>query len=502
MGKVKSAICLTLMSLLIAAMCFFCTVSFRVNDIETFFSTLALTGKDMTLGDELDEENYLGGGYSAIYYPEGVIPAKEYEDTLTAYIAAEDTEKETEYREKYPEALRIGGLYLESEIASEDGTTVSDAFKEKIAKTFSVIKERYEALHVDGMKMEIISSYAVRITLPQIYTARNFALQYMTYMGELTVSIGSSADSATQIFPEKDGVIGDYLKGFSTRVAADGTAAVGISFTSKGREVIKDKTTENSSTTVFFNVGDKTPVQFSISSTVDQKTMYISGGFTKETAAATAVLMNSVLENGSAEDLTVKYDESYGDTLQIPATFGANALLFVYIAFGVTILAMAIFFFVRYGRLGFAHLFTYLMFLFAMLLCIWAIPFLYISVASVLGLLCASIVLAIGNILPYEYARKEYAAGRTMTASVKSAYKKTLWHVIDMHVVLAALAFIIYGISLTGLATFAFTFGLGVGFSALCSLLIGRLTWASMMSFTSKKGNFCRFKREEVEEDD
>ena len=503
MGKFKAVISLILMSLLISAMCFFCTVSFPVNDIDTFFSTTALTGKDITLGDRLDEENYLGGGYSAIYYPEGVIPAKEYEDDLAAYLAAENTEKVEEHQKKYPEALKSGGLYLESEVASEDdGKTVSDAFKEKIEKTFCVIKDRYEALHIDGLKMEVISSYALRITLPQIYTARNYALRMMAYTGELTVSIGSSEDSATQVFPEKGGVIGDYLKGFRTRTAADGTAAVGITFTSLGRKVIKEKTADGSSTTVFFKVGDDTAVQFNISSTVDQKTMYISGGFTKETAAATAVLMNSALENGLEGDLSVSYKASYGDTLRVPATFGDNALLFVYIAFGVTVLAMAIFFFVRYGRLGFAHLLTYLMFLFAMLLCIWAIPFLYISVGSVLGLLCASIVLSIGNVLPYEYARKEYASGRTMAASVKSAYKKTLWHVIDMHVVLAALAFIIYGISLTGLAAFAFTFGLGVGFSLLCSLLIGRLSWASMMSFTSKKGNFCRFKREEVEEDD
>ena len=500
MGKVKSAICLTLMSLLIAVLCFFCTVSFPVNEIDTFYSTLKLTQKDISLGDALDEENYLGGGYSAMYYPEGVISAKEYKDNLSAYVAAGDTEKVDDYKAKYPEALKVGGLYLEKEVASEDGTTISASFKEKIQNTFAVIKDRYEALHVDGMKIEVLSDYALRITLPQSYSARNYAFSAMTYTGAITVSMGSDVSSATQIFPEnKPGVvIGDYLKGFSTRTAADGTAYVGIRFTDKGRDLLKKETSGGSSTTMFFKIGDNVPVQFSVSSEIDQSTMYISGSFTNESAKATAILMNSALENGTAEDLTV----TYGDMLLLPAAFGDNALLFVYIAFGACILAMAIFFFTRYGRLGFAHMFTYLMFLFSMLLCIWAIPFLYISVGSILGLLLASVVLSIGNALVYEYARKEYAAGRTMTASVKAAYKKTLWHVIDLHAVLAALAFIIYGISLTGLQVFAFTFGLGIGFSVLCSLLIGRLTWASMMSFTSKKGNFCRFKREEVEEDD
>ena len=502
MGKVKSAICLTLMSLLIAVMCFFSTVSFKLNDIETFYSTLALTPKDASLGKELDSENYVGGSYSAMYYPEGVISAKEYEDNLTAYKAADDTDKVEEYQDKYLVEPTTGAFYLEKEIASEDGKTVSGEFKDKIAKTISVVKDRYEALHVDGMKLEVISSYALRITLPQIYSARNFAFQVMSFTGPMTVSVGSSADTATQVFPEnkKGAVIGDYLKDFSSRTAADGTAYVGITFTSLGKQIMKEQTAgaSSSSVSIFFKVGENIPVQFSVSSEVDQKTMYISGSFTKESAAATAVLMNSALKCGQEGDLAV----SYGDMSRMAATFGDSALLFAYIAFGVCLLAMAIFFFVKYGLLGFAHLFTYLMFFFAMLLCVWAIPFLYVSAGSILGLLFASIVLCIGNVLPYEYARKEYAAGRTMTASVKSAYKKTLWHVIDMHVVLAALAFIIYGISTTGLRAFAFTFGLGIGFSALCSLLIGRLTWASMMSFTSKKGNFCRFKREEVEEDD
>lgn len=518
MGKVKSAICLALSSLLIAVMCFFCTVSFKMNDIETFYSTLSLTQKDITLGSELDGNNYLGGGYVAIYYPEGVISAKEYEDNLTAYRAAyeeanaaEDADEEkvaellaqvNDYQEKYPEALRSGGLYLESEIASEDGKTVSEAYQAKIEKTIRVMRERFEALHVDGMKMETVSGYALRVTLPRIYASRNYAFQSMTYTGAMTVAIGSDANTATTVFPEnkRNVEIGDYLKGFSARTAADGTAYVGISFTDLGRQIMRDQTSgaAESSTSIFIKIGDATPVQFTVSQQIDQSTTYVSGSFTGESAAATAILLNSALNNGTEEDLSV----SYGDMLRLPATFGDNALMLVYIAAAIVIAAMAVFFFARYGLLGFAYLFTYLMFLFSMLLCIWAIPFLYISVGSVLGLLFASVVLAISMALPYEYARKEYAAGRTMTASVKSAYKKTFWHVFDLHVVLAALAFIVYGISLTGLATFAFTFGLGIGFSALCSLLVGRLQWASMMAFTPKKGSFCRFKREEAEDDD
>ncbi len=534
MGKVKSAICLTLMSLLIAVMCFFCTVTFHLNAVETFHSTVSLTAKDITLGSQLDDDNYLGGGYTAIYYPEGVISAKAYEDDLDHYRAVynellegdpteasqktKDAKKQVEdYEKKYPAELRVGGLCLESEVASEDGKTISGDYKAKIQKTFRIMKERYEALHIDGAKLEIVSDYALRITLPQTYSNRNFAFQYMSYSGAITVLYGKDLDSATVILPEnkRNAVIGDYLTGFSSRTGADGTSFVSISFTDKGREIVKNATADATSSTdsnsssnssssqkMFFKIGDSenAVLEFSVSSQVDQSTMYISGNYTGESARATAILMDSALEDGDSEDLSVNF---YGDDMiRIPALYGDNALMLLYIAFGVCVVAMAVFFFVRYGLLGFAHLFTYLLFLFSMLLCIWAIPFLNMSVGTVIALLLASLVFAVSDAMPYEYARNEYSLGRTMTASVKSAYKKSFWHVFDLHVVLAAFAFILYGVALTGLSSFAFVFGLGIGFSALCSLLVGRLAWASMMAFTPRKGAFCRFKREEVEEDD
>ena len=89
-----------------------------------------------------------------------------------------------------------------------------------------------------------------------------------------------------------------------------------------------------------------------------------------------------------------------------------------------------------------------------------------------------------------------------MTSSVKEGYKKSFWHVFDLHIVIAVLSFIVYGIGLSNLSLFAFILGLGTIFSGLACLGLNRLTWAAMMSFTPKKGAFCNFKREEVEDDD
>ncbi|MDE7192394.1 MAG: hypothetical protein K2O14_00355, partial [Oscillospiraceae bacterium] len=62
--------------------------------------------------------------------------------------------------------------------------------------------------------------------------------------------------------------------------------------------------------------------------------------------------------------------------------------------------------------------------------------------------------------------------------------KKSFWHLFDIHIALAAFSFVLYAISLPALQAFAFTLGLGVLFSGVITLAIGRLNWACMMAFT------------------
>jgi len=494
MGKVKSAICLFLMSLVIAVMCFFCTVSFEYQGgLKQFNSVIRMTDKDASFGTEIGESGYLGGGYSSVYYPEGVISSKEYEENMAVY----GDEEAEEYSAKY---VKSGAVYLEKETVCGGGEAPTEEFKADFDKVFSDIKARYEALHVDGARVDIADGYTVRIMMPQLMAGGISLFRLMSYTGPVTVAYGSDADSANTILPanKKDAVIGDYIKGFSSRVGADGTAYVIISFTKAGREIVKNTTSDagENSSTMFFKIGDNTTINLSVSSSIDQDKMYISGSYTRETANATAVLLDNAL-NGSQSEMAF----TVGDTYRETASFGDNALMLLYIAYGVCFVGMTVFFFVRYKKLAFAHLLTYLLFFFSLMFCVWAIEFLYIGVGTALGVMLASVLLSVSNVIVYEKARKEYANGRTITAAVKSAYKQTFWHIFDLHIVIAALSFIVFGIALPGLSTFAFTLGLGTAFSFLCNIAIGRLNWACTMAFTPRKGAFCNFKREETEDE-
>ncbi len=499
MGKIKSAICIALFTLLIAALCFVCTVSFSygTDGVHTFNSILRQTAKDADLGAKYGSDGYKGGGYTVVYYPEGVISAKEYEENRASYTDDSELQK---YTDRYV-AYAGGAIYLEKDEVCGGGEEPAESYLAEFDATYELLHKRYASLKTDGVKLEKRDKLTVSVFLPRdLMENELYAFTVNFYTGGVTVRYGTSTDAsaAETVLPARaDKTINDYVKSFSTRTSADGTAYVVIDFTDLGQEVIAAKTADTSSGTLFFMVGDNSLIPLSVSSAIDQETLYISGTYTKESAAICATALNTALKGGEQDYLSL----TLGDSHRSDALYGANALYMLYIAYGVCFLGMMIFFFVRYGALGFAHMYTYLIMTLAMILCVWSIPFLYISTETMLAFLIASVVFSACNALVFERARKEFALGKTMASSVKSAYRQNFWHIFDLHIVLAALSFIVFGIALTNLSAFAFVLGLATVFSGIGVLGLNRFMWAIMIAFTHNKGKFCNFKREVVDDD-
>lgn len=496
MGKTKSAICLTLITLVIAVLCIVCFVSFPCGEINYYNSLLSLADKDADLGGYLiGETAYVGGGYAVVYYPEGVISAREYEETVKDLTGDELNE----YQEKYV-SYANGAIYLEKEVVCEEGTTeVSETFNEDFNRIVELMKERYESLHAEGMTMQLRDDYTIRIFLPSTMDASVSAFRQFTYTGEFSVRAGSSEDSAEIIFPSQKGTkrtADYYVKSVSAR-SSSGTDYLIFNMTDEGRQAIAEATADATGY-LYFYVGDDVVVSLTISAQIDQNSLAISGGFTSETSVIAASLIDTAIKSGTSGDLKIDMSEiSY-----VKAGFGDNALVFLYIAIGVLSIAMAVFFFVRYRRLAFAHIYSYLVFIIAMTICVWASASLYIGVGTVVAFAVTAFLLCVSNAISYEYARKEYEGGKTMTFSIKTGYRKCMWHIFDIHIVLAVLGLLIYLIGLTELSVFGAVFALGVVFSGVCSLLLNRFFWYIMMPFAKNQSKFCHFKRTEVDDDE
>ena len=504
MGKKKSAFLLALYTLLIALLCFICVASFNYgeNGMYTFSSILDLTKKDADLGAEYGANaTYNGGGYSAVYYPEGVISAETYENEL-AGIA--DEAERAKYEAKY-RAYQGGTLYLEVETACDEEGAVLESFASAFASAKEMFAARVARLNMDGARVSVRDDYTVEVFLPAMMENEYYALSRLVFTGELSIRYGASEDAAADAFSIKRGeTVADYVKSVSS-AAGGGTHYLAVHFTDAGREAIAKTTASagstdsesGSSTTnyLYFYVGDTAILSLTIGEPVADD-LYISGSYTGETANVTAILLDSAIQGGT-NDLSF----TAGDALQIPAGYGENALMWLYISYGVVFVAMMAFFFVRYRALAFAQLYTYLLFTACTLLCVWAIPFLYLSVETYVAFLFTSLMLSAGNAMTFEAARKEYALGKTYASSVKTGYKKCLWKLIDLHIVVAVFAFLVYAIALPGIQTAAFVMGLTAVFSGLGVLLFNRFTWAMVAALSKKSGKLGNFKREEIEDE-
>ncbi len=490
MSKAKSAVCLALMSLLIAGLIFVCFIPFnygyegmnRYNPIAVVTSLDSDLGLYYGSGDEYSKP-YNGGGYSAMYYPEGVISSRQYTDDTK-----DDAERQEEYEGKYE---KVGSLYFDTEKVTLADKKPNDDFTADFENAVDMLRERYGRLHEEDVRIDVVDDYTVRVFVPRAASA---AFTQFSYMGDFSVSYGSDASTATTIMPARaTESINDYVEGASTR-SANGSEFVVIDFTEKGREALSKATANaaESSSTMFFKVGDETALSLSVSEAIDQDSLFItSSSFTAETANIAAILIDTTLEFAPVT-MTFSVDEITSHT----ARFGENAMLFVVIALAVLVCAMLVFFFVRYHLLAFAHIYTFLLYLCGTILCVWAIPFLTLSIETISAVLITTILLSISNVIVFENARKDFALGKTITSSVKGGYKKAFWHIFDLHIALALVGFVVFFIALPPLSSFAFTLGLTTVFSGLGSLVLTRFHWAILMAYTENKGGFCNFKKE------
>ena len=504
MGKIKSAICLTLITLVIAVLCVVCFVPFPLgsNGIIYFNPIINWTDKSADLGGFMyggDNPNYIGGGFSMLLYPEGVISEKEHKDNLENLTGKELEEYEGQYV-----SYADGKLWLDKEIVCDGGTNVSEEFKDSFAKRVKVLEKRCEKIHSEGMGLEIVDDYTVRMSLPASMDASVAAFVYFAYMGNLEVSYGSDVSTATRIFPlegKKANPVSYYMKGAGTRTA-NGVSYVALHFTNEGRDAIKKATSgaADSSTTLFVTVGGDAIISLTVSDQITEKDLYISGSYSSDTATIVAAVIDTAIEYSSA-NAELGHME-LGDLYQNRAVFGENSLTFVYIAIGVCILAMAAFFLIRYGLLGFAHLYSFLAYFIAMTLLIWWIPFLTLGVNTIVATLIMAVVLSVSNAIAYEYARKEYAVGKTIVSSVKTGYSKCFWHIFDLHIVLIIVGVLTGLIALAELSCFGYVIALGALVSGIASLAVNRFMWFLLMPYAKNAAKFCHFKREEVEDDE
>ena len=209
MGKKKSVVLLTLITIVIVALCAMIAVPsfdlpFPVNGAESTWHPVV---------DTYDFDEDLGGGYYTYYYPEGVISEAEYKTECESREG--DADRLEEYTSSY---TAHGGIYLSTDpddgVVEEDGNggyTVTESFRTSFEAAAKEIADRYAKKGYSSYRVSVVDDYAIRVSVPEYDISAGTTFQYFSYTGGFTLNDGTS-----DVFEEGRNVsASDYFRDFT-----------------------------------------------------------------------------------------------------------------------------------------------------------------------------------------------------------------------------------------------------------------------------------------------
>ena len=525
MGKIKSAVITAIVALATLALFLFGVVSCALpGGVNRYNSILA----GIHLGSELSGDAY------AVLLPDGVISAEEYEFT----VAEDSGDKAAEYREDYT-AAPGGAYYVKNTVLdgyAEDGsadtaaerTAAFDALEKDVQADASILAKRFADRNLTSYSVGVLDGFAIRVAVPTNFSYASYsgsdttsrssdlnvasaAISYLTLGGELTLRNNeygtrdevSAAQQAAGSSTVTRNIISASLNvedlfESASYYAMGGSYAVKVNLTEAGAEelsrvsaIIAD-TEQVSDQSIKFYVGETSVIQLTCDTQLTESSFYI-GVNDAATARNYASLLNSV-----ATGNPLAFEYCYGEVIYTTTAGGANTAMFLAISALIALVVVMAFSVACYKKLGL--MFSLMALLFSSLMI--AIVYLVGTTLTIAGVFTSFMCLALfagSNFFSFEQIRKESKAGRTIQASVKLGYKKTLTGILDTHIVLLIIS-IILALVCTGEAAAC---GMILLIGTLASYILHwftRFMWYVTMTPARDKYKFCGFKREAIED--
>lgn len=502
MGKKKSVVLITLISIVITVLC-------AITLFPSFEIPFRIDGTYKTWNPvvkQFDLSSEFGGGYYTYYYPEGVISASEYNSN---YENFSDDAAKAEYADDY---VQWKGLYLEkaeTSIFDDEDTasvsTISSEFKSEFKKATDLIISRFEDRGYSSSRVAVVDDYALRVELPA--SEINYASVFASFANVGKIELQKGGVALEQL---EEADLTDYVKGFQvgTRNKA---AYVEMKLTKEGKELISEikgdlssydsSSSSDTVTTLDVVVGGEVIMQI-YSDFISDKNEVISGYDIDyiDVFESWGVLLNSALKDGAAE-ITFK-DVAAESIRTFEPAYGENALTLLYIALGVILVACIALPIVFQRGYGVSSMYSTLSYLVVVAICFAFITdrVFEISLGSVLIFLLGLLLVNFLNAKIYNAVKAEVKLGKTVESSVKAAYKKTLGGIIDVYAI-AIIGALVFLSAVAGVYTMALQALICFITGAFCNLLWGRLINYLYMSATKDKYKYFHFVREDDDDE-
>ena len=535
MGKKKSVVIITLLTIVIAALCV-------ITAFPAFRLPWSANKKDSWNPAvlQLDVGRDFGSGYYTYYYPNGVISETEYETDLLGYQTALDEAKVTgdqkkiaeaqdaldEYVAAYASVEGINGLYFSTDeddgvlTQNDDDTySVSEDFAAAFAKAANEVKNRYAAKEYEYYSVAIVNDYVLRVELgagekTETQSAKNpatnasQAFTLFNMFGEFTFMQNGAEVSALA----GDVTVGDLVKEIKLKTKQE-VVWLQIEFTGAGRQMASEVKSAGSGSSLDIAIGGETMLSIPGDYIYNDKISYpIAEQGDIRYAETIVVLLNSLKDTGliyiGDEDanfpIAFNFEQLDADSIcAFNNDYGKNVLYWVFGGLLFVMVALMVLSIVKMGRFGIVNVYTNLSYFIITALCFAFITegVLEISAAAIMIFLFGLVMINVFHAYTYNAIKNEVMQGKTVQSAVKKGYKKTLWNVIDVCAVLliGSLSLLI---GVANLHTLAIQALICVITTAFCSLLWERGINYTLLSASKDKYKYFHFVREDDDDED
>lgn len=498
MGKVKSAVITAILVAAILVLALFATISCNVSGGVKRYNSFVTK---ISLGSDLS------GYASRTIYPEGVRSDADYNDVVSD-LDENNAKKREEYQNKY---VQKGALWIDKDkLGDDDGK----AFSKSVQSDAEILSDRLSEKGYSSYSVTVVDGYAIKVSVPTGFsyaalksydqTERNNALNdivrtvtYLSSEGELSLRDSSTFEGSHSILSSVKEKLGDYLESASV-YSMGGNHAVKIELTKDGFDKVNAAVSSGSGTAYLFIGETSLGLTFSRGTELTERTLYFQ--VDKSYAEDYAIAIDSVINGNLIQNRYGDAKESSTANL-IASTpeFGESAAIWLGVAVLAIIVAAIVYSVIRYRALGAVNAIMIAAYSVALVTAL-LLTEVQVTIAGALTAVLGLAILCASNFYVFESVRGETAVGRTVQSAVKIGYKKSLFGILDAHIVLFIASAVMALVGVGELAACGLIFLIGV-LASYALYWLTRFMWYVLSSPVRNKFKFCGFERK-VEDDE
>lgn len=394
----------------------------------------------------------------------------------------------------------VGAIDLDYDINGGVSYTVSlDRENEEEVKdvneVLSTLSQRLNSLGYKSYSLtavkeanEAVEDYSIRLSLKKTENVESDVKAVFAY-GSIKFYGGTSESPTTEIMNEGKAVKNAYYAGVSTESSSTPYITT-VEFTDYGYKTLKSALDANENYYLKITLGEDELLNGAISSSaITNKSVSVN---VKSEAAARQFAMQ--IKTGG---LSYKYN--LDDLTQVNAAplLGENIPVYAAAALGVlfaVIVAAMIVLFRGYGIIGGLSLLLFEILELAFLI---AIPGIVVSFAGLVGIGVATVICADGLVIVVKRIREEYMMGKTVKASVKTGYRRSLFPVLGTNLITLFIGLMIFALTSGAVQALGITLAIGSVLSFVSVILFSRMFTELLLPMTDKKEKFLKLKRED-----